>query len=182
MAITISNNESKSVKVSINKWGKSGNVDWYTVAAEKSADWGREDHKGYSMLVDGKGEYLVGIGKVTFEKGKIYNNDEEIHSIPVANDKSGKVIVVNNTSDVIEVAISLWGDIGDGSYFNVQPGKLGSWDRKSTYSHGLAMCLKSNGSSEKEHFLVGEGVVIYEGEGLIKTNGVEQHKTHVINA
>ncbi len=45
----ITNKSGKTVELSVNKWGDSGNTSYFTVKNDKSESWGRSDVRGFVL-------------------------------------------------------------------------------------------------------------------------------------
>jgi hypothetical protein len=50
-SIKVTNNSGAIIEVAINHWGKGGETSFYEIGAGKSGDWGREDGRGFVMVV-----------------------------------------------------------------------------------------------------------------------------------
>lgn len=78
------------------------------------------------------------------------------------------IVVANESSGAIEVAINQWGGDGDTSFFSVSTGgKPESWDR--TDQRGFVMALKKQGS-ERPYYVQSNSSIVVTAES-VKENG-----------
>lgn len=76
--ITITNNLERTVKVSINKWGSSGDTSGFSIEPKQSETWDRTDERGFVAYVHGENIRSLVLA------GKTYNVSELLsHPIPI---------------------------------------------------------------------------------------------------
>ena len=80
MSIQVINEELKTIEVSINHWGDSGETKYYSLHPNKDGSWNRSDSRGFVMYVKGSsqgdGPWYVKVGAVIkfHEDGTISTN------------------------------------------------------------------------------------------------------------
>lgn len=85
MSITVSNDGVPDLKVSINKWGDSGNTTYFPIDTRSPESWNRTDTRGFVMSVKKHGDldnyYVFAGSKVSISEKSVIRDGKEIHPL-----------------------------------------------------------------------------------------------------
>ncbi len=86
MSINVSNDGVPDLKVSINKWGDSGNTDYFHIATGTPESWDRTDSRGFVMaVIRNNGHpskyYVLANNDVTISNHDVKRDGKETHPL-----------------------------------------------------------------------------------------------------
>lgn len=81
----VTNKTEQSIKVSINKWGNSGDTSYFSIGPYKTGTWDRSDERGFVMLVsiDGtsKPYYIQSNHDIIIYSDSVKNGNKDIFPV-----------------------------------------------------------------------------------------------------
>ncbi len=83
--IKVTNNASQKIRVSINKWGDSGDTTYFSINQGESGKWSRSDDRGFVMMVKKGGAtepyYVQHDSEIVVHSNRVTDNGSVITSI-----------------------------------------------------------------------------------------------------